>query len=242
MFPRDRQPELMDDPNLPRDEHQRALRGLARLNRSSGVAGTMYRHLRRHAMVRENRMLNILDVASGGGDVPLSWARRARRDGLNLQLTLLDISGVAVEQQQRSARELGLDVLSLQQDCLHSPLPGGFDMVTCSLFMHHLDDHQAFRLLQSMQAATETGIMICDLDRSRLNLYMVNLACRLLTRSHVVHNDAAASVRAAYTMDEFKQLAENSLARPVHVMRAFPCRFIAMLEEQTVAEAVPAFA
>ena len=242
MLQRDRQPELMDDPKLPKAEHLQALKGLARLNRVSGVAGTMYHHLRRYALAQGNRALCVLDVASGAGDVPIAWARRAKREGLSMQLTLLDISSVAVEEQQRRARRWGLEILSLQHDCLNSPLPACFDVVTCSLFMHHLDDHQALRLLQSMQAASDNAMIVCDLERSRFNLMLVQCASRLLTRSSVVHTDSALSVRAAYSMDEFKRLAENALARPVRIQRAFPCRFVATFDEKTVPEIVPAFA
>lgn len=242
MFQRDRQPEMMEDPSLPDDEHLCALAGLARLNRISGVARAMYRHLRRHALAQSNRPLCVLDVASGSGDIPITWAKLARREGLKLQLTLLDVHSIAVEEQQRRARRVGLDVLSLQHDCLKSPLPGGFDVVTCSLFMHHLDDHQAFRLLQSMQAATDSALVICDLERTRLNLALVQIGARLLSRSQVVHHDAPVSVRSAFTLDEFKKLAEDALARPVRVQRSFPCRFIASLDEQAIPEAVPAFA
>jgi len=242
MFQRDRQPELMDDPSLPVEEHLRALAGLARVNKLSGVAGAMYRHLRAYAWARPNQTIRVLDVASGGGDIPIAWGRRARRDGIRLQLSLLDISSVAIEQQQRLARRNGVDILALQQDCLSTPLPVGFDVVTCSLFMHHLDEHQTFRLLQSMQIATEHALIVCDLERSRLNLTLVQIAAHLVTRSRVVHHDGGLSVRGAYTLQEFKQLAENALSRPVRIKRSIPCRFIATVDEDTVPLAVPAFA
>ena len=242
MLQRDRQPELMDDPDLPKEEHLRALAGLARLNRISGVERTMYRYLRRYARAQSGRPLSVLDVASGAGDVPIAWARRAKRDGVKLQITLLDASSIAVEEQQRRADSAGVNILSLQHDCLKTPLPGSFDVVTSSLFMHHLDDHQVFKLLQSMQSATDGAMVICDLERSRLNLLLVSIAAQLLTRSKVVHTDASLSVRGAFTIDEFQQLAQSALARPVRVRRAFPCRFIATFDEEAIAEPVPAFA
>ena len=236
------QPEMMDDPHLPRDEHLLALRGLARLNRCSGVASAMYRRIRRIALARHDRTLTLLDVASGAGDVPLTWARWARKEGWNLQLTLVDIRSIAVEEQQRRANEADLKVLSLQHDCLNTPLPSGFDIVTCLLFMHHLESHQASRLLQAMQSATEGCTLVCDLERSYANLAMVTLASRLLSRSKVVHTDAALSIRAAFTMHEFQALSQEALGRPVHVHRIFPCRFIATLDELTARQAVPSFA
>ena len=242
MQKRDQQPEWMDDPNLPRADHLAALAGLARLNRISGIARLMYRHIRRVAMARGDRRLSLLDVASGSGDVPISWVRRARREGWTLQVTLTDTRVTALEEQQRRAKRDRVDVLSLHHDCLRSPLPGGFDIVTSSLFFHHLDDHQVFCLLQSMQAASDGALVLCDLERSRTNLVLVKAAASVVSRSPVVHHDSAASVRASYTVEEFKHLAEEALARPVRVARAFPCRFILFQEELTVPEAVPAFA
>ena len=242
MHKRERQPEWMDDPNLPRADHLAALAGIARINRFTGIGRLMYRHIRRVAMARPDRRLNLLDVASGAGDIPISWARLARREGWKLQVTMTDTRGVALEEQQRRAHRDQVDVLSLQHDCLQSPLPGGFDVVTSSTFLHHLDDHQVFCLLQSMQAASGGALVLCDLERSRTNLILVRAVSSLLSRSPVLHHDGAVSVRAAFTVEEFKRLAEEALARPVRVSRAFPCRFIACQDEITGPETVPAFA
>ena len=242
MLPRNVQPEMMDDPKLPQEQHLHALRGLARLNALSGVSKATFAYLRRFAHARPDRKLNVLDVASGSGDIPVAWAKRAKKEGWDLQLTLTDLRSVAIDRQQELARAAGVQLLSLQQDCLDDPLPSGFDVVTCTLFMHHLDSHQAFRLLQSMQQATDHALLVCDLERSRWNLGLVAMAARLVSRSKVVHNDASLSVRAAFTRQEFGQLAQSALARPVRVRGAFPCRFIATYDELAVPEIVPAFA
>jgi 2-polyprenyl-3-methyl-5-hydroxy-6-metoxy-1,4-benzoquinol methylase len=158
------------------------------------------------------------------------------------QITTLDINEFAVREQRRRAQLASVEIECIQHDCLHQPLPSGFDIVTCSLFMHHLEDHLAARLLQSMQTAADRAVLICDLDRSRINLALVGTASRVLTRSTVVHTDAPLSVRAAYTREEFKRLAEETLMRPVRVERVIPCRFIATIDEATAPSAVPSFA
>ncbi|MCG8652686.1 MAG: methyltransferase domain-containing protein [Pirellulales bacterium] len=241
MFPRNRQPEWMDDPGLPKEDHRRALLGLSRLNRFSGVAGAMYRRLRRYVAPGQND-LRVLDVASGAGDIPIAWARRAAQDGITMRITALDISDTAAEEQQRRAHLAGVEIESAVQDCLKQPLPAGHDVITCSLFMHHLDDRSTLMLLQAMQMAAERAMVICDLDRSRINLALVGVASRLLTRSPVVHTDALLSVRGAYTRQEFKALAEEALLRPVQIHRSFPCRFIVTVDEATAPVAVPSFA
>lgn len=242
MRDRVRVPERLDDPKLPPDDCRAALAGLARLNRVSGISRLMFPYIRRLAKNQPNQKLRLLDVASGSGDVPISWMRRARLEGWNLQVTLLERRSLAIEEQQRRAHKYRLDVLSLQQDCLESPLPGGHDLVTCSLFFHHLDVHQSFRLLQSMQAASNGGLLISDLERSRMNLLMVSTAAAILSRSSVVRHDAAASVRAAYRIDEFKTLSSEALSHSLRFIRVFPCRFIAYQDEVTIKDVVPAFA
>lgn len=241
MFPRDRQPERMDDPQLARAEHLHALEGLARLNRVSGISRSMYRRIRRYVPSGESS-IRVLDVASGAGDIPIDCAKLAVREGLTLHTTMLDISEVAADQQQRAAQQAGVDAHSAVLDCLRQPLPSGFDVITCSLFMHHLDDHQVTHLLRSMQGAMPRAILISDLDRSRINLALVSIASRLVTRSSVVHTDAALSVRGAYTRSEFKRLAEQAFLRPIRVESTLPCRFFAAVDDQVVTVAAPAFA
>ncbi|EMI18042.1 Methyltransferase type [Rhodopirellula maiorica SM1] len=232
---RNLQHELMDDPDLPRDQHELALKGLSRLNRFTGVAGLMYRHLRRRTATIADRPLRILDVASGAGDVPIYWARRARRDGIAMEITMLDVSPVAVQTQQRRAAEAQVTVQSVQADCLAHPLPRGFDVVTSSLFMHHLSDEQVETLLRAMKLATDGGILICDLHRSRLNLAMVAFAGRVLSRSPVVHTDSVLSVQGAYTHAEFQALAQSVLGGVIEMHPAFPCRFLASYDKPVTA-------
>ncbi len=230
--PRDLQPEWMDDPAIDPIEHVQALAGLARLNRFSGVAGLMYRYVRRLTKARllssrTPRPLKILDVASGGGDVPVAWMRRAKCDGIDLNVTLLDISPLAIEQQQRLAHAHGVTVSSIQMNCLNESLPSGFDLVTNSLFMHHLEVTDAAHLIRQMRAATDNAILVCDLERSRFNAGFVAVAGRVLSRSKVVHHDGPQSVRGAFTRSEFAELCESALRTPMHIHNAFPCRFIA---------------
>lgn len=236
MLHRNLQHELMDDPHLPRDQHELALKGLSRLNRFTGVAALMYRHLRRRVDVNAQRPLRILDVASGAGDVPIYWARRARRDGVEMEITLLDVSEVAVDTQQQRAAQVGVEVQSVQADCLAHPLPGGFDVVTSSLFMHHLNDEQAGTLLRAMKVATDATILVCDLHRSRMNLAMVAFAGRVLSRSPVVHTDSVLSVQGAYTQAEFQTLAQAVLGGSIEMHPAFPCRFLASYEKPAPAD------
>src|SRR5262245_4856796 len=142
-LPRRRRPEVMDQPDLCPVRHHQALRGLARINWLSGSAGILWGALKQP----RTPGLRILDVASGAGDVPIRLWRRARRAGLGWQVRGCDSSPVAVEHARARASAAGADVEFFAHDVLASPLPD-CDAVTCSLFLHHLDDDQACLLLR----------------------------------------------------------------------------------------------
>src|SRR4051812_8373658 len=97
-LPRRRVHEIMDGPDLPEPEHRAALAGLAALNRISRTAQSYLPHIVALAARLKRRELQLLDVACGGGDVPLALAQLAKKHGIELHLTLLDRSAVALQQ------------------------------------------------------------------------------------------------------------------------------------------------
>ena len=76
---RRREPELMDQPGLDSAHHFRALRGLGRINLLSNSAGILWPPLVDLARRLSPQPVRVLDVATGGGDLPIRLWRRARR-------------------------------------------------------------------------------------------------------------------------------------------------------------------
>ena len=174
---RDRVPELMDDPALDPAAHRHALAGLARLNRLSDSAGVLWPEIR--LLSQTGSPLRVLDVATGSGDVPRALAAKAARAGLtNVTFAGCDISPTAVA----AAADAAPGIHFFTHDAVRDPLPGGYDVVTCSLFLHHLSDDDAASLLAAMRAAAGRLVLVNDLARSRFNHFAVWAACRLVTR------------------------------------------------------------
>src|SRR2546426_474433 len=72
-----------------------------------------------------------------------------------------------VEIARRRAAEAGDAVEFFRHDVLQQPLPDRFDVVMCSLFLHHLDEADAVAVLRSMVASASRAVLINDLIRSR---------------------------------------------------------------------------
>lgn len=223
---RDRQPELMDQPDLDPAEHALALRGLARVNWFSRSDSIFWPALRAFARGQQPQPLRVLDVACGGGDVTLALARRARRSGVDLRLAGCDLSETALSIARKQAVSAGEAIEFFQHDVLTQPLPARFDVVICSLFLHHLDEADAVAVLRSMSQAAQRAVLVNDLVRSRSGYLLAVLGTRLLSRSRIVHVDGPLSVAGAFTSNEALQLCQQAGLSGATIARHWPQRFL----------------
>ena len=99
-------------------------------------------------------------------------------------------------------------------------------MLTCSLFLHHLDEAEAVDLLRRMAAAARQLVLINDLRRSTAGLLLAYLGTRLLSTSPVVHTDGPLSVAAAFTLAEVRKLAAQAGLKGATVAGRWPFRFL----------------
>ena len=221
-------PELMDDPGLGAAEHDHALHGLARLNRIASADLILWRRLRPHLeALPDDRPVRILDVATGSGDLPLRLAMRTRRTFPDRRITWMgcDISEHALEAARRRAEAIGVPFETHRVDITTDPLPPA-DFVLCSLFLHHLETPMVIRLLRNMADATGRTMLVSDLQRSRIGLLLAWTSARIFSRSPVVHFDAPASVRAAFTIDELEASVRTAGLEQARVTPAMPERML----------------
>lgn len=220
------QPEVMDQPDLDPRQHVAALRGLARINWISASDGILWRPLAALAREHPGRPLRVLDVATGGGDVPLRLWRRAQKAGLPLAFSGADVSPTALEHARHKAAEAGADVEFFPLDVLRDEVPADFDVITTSLFLHHLQEDEALAVLRKLGTAAGLLVLINDLVRSRLGYTLAWLGTRLLSASRVVHVDGPRSVEAAFTTAEAADLAARAGLTGAVLTRHWPYRFL----------------
>jgi len=247
--PRRREDEVMDNPALDPDAHRAALRGLARINRLSHAAPSLWRAIRSIARHHNDAThqpsahpdphdphapppLRILDLACGRGDVLIDLARLARRDRVHADLHGRDLSPLALDVAAQAARDARQNIAFNQADALQDPLDpeaphdAPFDILTCSLFLHHLDPDQVVALLRRMGRAARLGLAVADLERRWLGLALARAAVPFITQSPVVRVDAVRSARAAYTRLELHDLALQAGLEGARIARRWPARMI----------------
>lgn len=222
-----RLPELMDDPELAPDLHYAALRGLRTINRVSRSTDMLWSKLLHVAKKIRSRPLRVLDVACGGGDVVLGIAKRAAKSRAPIEIDGCDISPRAVEYASELAGREGVgDRTFFVADAIHDQLPDDYDVVMCSLFLHHLDEGDATLLLKRMISACRHRVLVSDLRRTRIGYALAVVGSQLLTRSPIVHTDGPLSVRAAWSDAEVRSLAAAAGMHEARLTHHWPQRFL----------------
>jgi ubiquinone/menaquinone biosynthesis C-methylase UbiE len=207
--------ELMDEPvddldDL--DELAGNLRDIAFANAVLGGAAPVGRALRRFPA------RSVLDVGSGLADIPLRLVREARRRGVALEVTCLDRSEAMLAlARSASGGEPSLRFVRGEGDRLPFT-DGSFDVVTCTLALHHFDPPAADALLRELRRVARLTPLVCDLRRSAL-AYAGTWLWSRASRNRLTRHDAPLSVRRAYTPAEALELARAAGWRSARVRR-----------------------
>jgi len=206
--------EWMDLPGQDPALVDECLDDLRRLNHFTGGIFLTLRTLGR--LTREFTLgdsLEILDVATGGGDFPRAVADWAGRRGLRAHILATDLSPEILG---RAARGAPPGIEFAVADARRLPFDDGtFDVVTCSLLLHHLEPDDAVLMLGEMRRVARCGVIVNDLVRSWVGYLGGLVVPRIMSRNPLFRHDAPLSVRRAYTRDEMSALASRARLSPV---------------------------
>ena len=208
--------ELLDGPLLDPAALEANLRDLARLNRLTGGTGLSLRAV--ETLVAGAPGTTLLDVGTGGADIPialLAWAARERR-GLTVTATdsRAEVLSAAVRARPAINRIAGLTLEIADGRGLPYP-DAAFDVAHASLVLHHLEPNEAVGFLRELRRVARNGIVVNDLVRGRLAWIGTWLAVHTLATGRYTRHDGPLSVRRAYSRAELLGLLEAAGLRPV---------------------------
>jgi 2-polyprenyl-3-methyl-5-hydroxy-6-metoxy-1,4-benzoquinol methylase len=198
----------------------RSLDDLRRVNAALGSRRTAVSLVHRLASASGRRPVTILDLGTGGADIPIAVARSARRLGLPLRITATDLHPTTLafaRERTRGFPEISVERADLLD--LHYA-PGSFDIVMSHTTLHHFSEAEAATALREMDRVAGMAVMVTDLARSRTALLGARLLAATAWRRHpITRHDGPVSVRAAFTPSEIRTLAEEVFTCPFRVRR-----------------------
>ncbi len=203
--------ELLDRTGHDPAELAANLRDIRTVNRLAGGIATVLRHLPGLLChVPDDRPVEILDLATGCGDIPLSLATWANRQGRRLQLTVTDRSPEILAEARRTLAGVP-GVIFTGCDARAVPMPErSFDVVLCSLSLHHFAPSEAVQVLREMDRLARAGFILNDIRRCLAGFVAAWGASRVATRNRLTRHDMPLSVLRAYTPDELQALLRQA--------------------------------
>jgi SAM-dependent methyltransferase len=204
-------PEMMDLPDPDPGILRQDLGNLRTINRYFGGLRAVRAHVTGLIQRIDNaQTIQILDLATGSADHPMSLVRLARSLNRTIRVTAIERNPLTLSiARDRSAEypEIAVEQGDLLK--LNFP-PKSFDVVLCSLAIHHFSRHDAVRIIQMMIAYSRVGLIINDLHRSWPAAWTAWMYTHLTTRNPMTLNDSYVSVLRAFTPRELLEMAAEA--------------------------------
>lgn len=183
----------MDDE--PPEVAARSMRDIERINKLLG-GNEVTRALIRS--VAPSVPFSVLDVGAGGGQM----GRVIRHVCPHATVTSLDYRA---HQLARAPHP------KVAADAFRMPFrPKTFDVVFCSLFLHHFEDDEIVRLLRSFGDLAKRAVLVNDLERHWLAYWFLPATRWLFRWAPVTLYDGPISVRASFTPAELEELCRGA--------------------------------
>ena len=218
------QTEMMDRKQPVSEELQRDLRNLEALNRYFGSHRLM-RSFLRCWLQRGGRagVYRILDLATGGGDLPRMMVQWARSHGVAVKIDAVDAQSSTLE----IARDWSVnypEISYIEGDVRSFQALPKYDLVCCSLALHHFSEDDAVLVLERAKALSRDKVLVADLERTCFTQFSVYLLTATYFNEPMTRHDARLSVKRAFSFDEMADLAARAGWENFGHQRFFPAR------------------
>ncbi len=152
------------------------------------------------------KKLKIADLGSGGGDTLRMVARWARQNQLSVELVGVDANAFMLQYSTSLSQDYP-EISYRQYDVFSEEFAREkFDIVICSLFLHHFTDRALASLLAQLRQQVRLAVLINDIHRHPLAYYSIKGFTQVFSRSYLVKNDAPLSVLRSFTRSDWQRI------------------------------------
>lgn len=195
------------------------LENLVRINRNFGGHRLIRHFLRR--WLKPGKPWRVLDLCTASGDIPRLMVDFARHRGINVEIDAVDFQSATLEIARRHSAAYP-EIVFREADARTVPgEPHSYDLVICSLALHHFSEEDAALVLRRCRELARGPILVADLRRGWSAALGVWLITELLYREPMTKFDARLSVRRAFSRRELAGLTRRA-GWPAFAQADFP--------------------
>jgi SAM-dependent methyltransferase len=199
------QKELLDRDDIPFADIRQNMKELDAINSKLGGHDITLKGVRSFTdVLKSGGIIRILEIGCGGGDNLRIVKHFAERNGLNVQLSGVDINPECIAFARSRNENSGIDFAC--SDYIDYKPGISPDIIFSSLFCHHFTEPELLYMLLWMKENSRSGFFINDLHRHPLAYYSISFLTRLFSQSRLVKNDAPLSVKRGFRKEDWKKL------------------------------------
>ena len=203
-------PEIMDDFNMEGDELKDALDKISKINRMLGGNKLTLDGVKQ--LLKNNDKSNeitIVDVGCGNGDMLRNLANYGEKTNIKLKLIGIDANNFTINY----ATQLSSNYKNIEYRCQDifdksfSDLK--YDIVLCTLTLHHFNKEEIINLLKVFNDNSSIGIVINDLQRSSIAYRLFQLLCAVFRLNTMTREDGLTSILRGFKKQELIDFSEK---------------------------------
>lgn len=201
-------PEKMDDEGVSVSEIHLALNELEKINRLLGGYNVVFNALKK--INWPDRLVTIIDLGSGGGDMLRTIALWAKNNNKQVQLIGVDRNPAMTKFAQEKSEGIS-NIQFITMDVFDDRLlEYKADITMCTLFCHHFDDDILVILIKRMYELASHSIIVNDLDRHWFAYHSFKWISSIFSKSYLVKYDGPLSVARSLTRENWILILQKS--------------------------------
>jgi hypothetical protein len=223
---RSREPEWMDGEAVSESEFAACLEDLATVNTVTLARPPTLRFVARALeSTPPDRILTLVDVGYGAGDMLRAIHGLAARKGRAMRLIGMDINPRS-RPAARAATPAGVAIDYRTGDAMAIPDGEPVDLIISSLVTHHMDDAEIVAFLRWMEGRARVGWFVNDLHRHAVPYHGFRLFSAMMRWHAFVRHDGPLSIARAFCREDWMALlARADVANVADLRWRFPFRY-----------------
>ncbi|TDE27510.1 MULTISPECIES: methyltransferase domain-containing protein [Flavobacterium] len=161
------------------------------------------------AKISKSKGITIVDVGCGNGDMLRTLAAYGLKNNLNFQLIGVDANNFTINHAQKLSENYP-NIRYRCQDIFDKPFEElKYDIVLCTLTLHHFKDSEIIDLLNVFYKNSNVGIVINDLHRSSVAYRLFQALCFVFRLNNVPRQDGLTSILRGFKKEELVRFSEK---------------------------------
>jgi 2-polyprenyl-3-methyl-5-hydroxy-6-metoxy-1,4-benzoquinol methylase len=202
--------ETMDDFAMEGEILRDALDKIAKINQLLGGNQLTLRGVQKLiGNISKTTTFTIVDVGCGNGDMLRTLADYGLKNNLNFQLIGIDANNFTVNHAQQLSRNYP-NIRYQCEDIFDKSFEElKYDIVLCTLTLHHFKDDEIIHLLNVFNANSNIGIVINDLHRSAIAYRLFQALCLVFRLNKMSREDGLISILRGFKKVELVHFSEK---------------------------------